>query len=360
MGTRDHRSLSLDARGTLQSPVEVDASSKPLVHACRPFARASNARATWQAVSTLTLLTATLALAVSVPTWLVPVLALPLGGLIVRVFVLEHDCGHISLFDRRVLNDRCGLLLSFLTGIALEPWRAEHNWHHNFQGQLERRGIDYVNSPMTTREAATDPAGVETRVRLISLGNILAYGVLSLLIRRRRAAGFVPFRPTWRFDLPNRERLIRNVQITNVGYVVVLALMLLVLGPIRWLLLIPLAYAIAAATGGLLFWLQHNFEHTYYAKLADWTWADVAVRGSTYLALGWPLRWFTADIGLHHVHHAHPRIPNYRLDAARRAIPSLAAVRPLSRAQVRRSFTHIFWDVERGCMVAEASIHGEG
>jgi len=175
----------------------------------------------------------------------------------------------------------------------------------------------------------------------------LYYGVLSLVIRRRRPAGFVPFRPTWPFELPNRAGLIRNVWVTNAGFVAFQIIVVLALGPVLWLLLVPVAYLIAAAMGGVLFWLQHNFEQTYYAEDGDWTWADVAVQGSSYLVLPPPLSWFTADIGLHHVHHAHPHIPNYRLNEARRGVPALAAVRPLALRDLKRSFTHIFWD-ERG------------
>ena len=69
-----------------------------------------------------------------------------------------------------------------------------------------------------------------------------------------------------------------------------------------------------AASGGIwLFYVQHQFDTTYWAPHPDWDYFTAAIRGSSYLRLPWLLRWFTGDIGVHHVHHLSPRIPNYRL-----------------------------------------------
>jgi omega-6 fatty acid desaturase (delta-12 desaturase) len=103
--------------------------------------------------------------------------------------------------------------------------------------------------------------------------------------------------------------------------------------------------------GLLLFWMQHNFEPGLHASGEKWDLVSVATDGSSYVRFLPVLRWFTGSIGLHHVHHLKPRIPNYRLEDARRTIPELSAVDPLTISDVRRTFTHVLWDEDRGAMV---------
>ena len=82
----------------------------------------------------------------------------------------------------------------------------------------------------------------------------------------------------------------------------------------------------------------------------------MAVHGSSYLKLGWVLSWFTANIGLHHVHHLNPRIPNYTLDRARHLIEPLSEIAPLDPEAIKRSFTHLFWDRQRALLRAPAPL----
>ncbi len=353
MPQRDTESeIGLDEEGTLRAPVSIkDERSKRLIRATLPFAKASRARAWFQLSATLALTALTVAAIALSALVFVPLIAVLLGGLIVRLFVLEHDCGHNSFFPSRAANQRCGTFLSIITGTSLKAWSAEHNWHHNFQGQLDRRGIDIVNSPMTVDEARLDPRAASRRERLISVKNVMLYGMYSMLLRRRRPAGYFTFRKAWRHGVPNRRKLIVDVWRTNLLFLSVNAASAYALGGVRWLLAFPLAYALAAAVGGFVFFVHHNFEHTYFARTEDWTWADVSLRGSSWMALPRALRWFTADICIHHVHHLNPRVPNYYLEAARRAIPELASIKPLSRQQIRRCYTHLFWDEKGRVMI---------
>ncbi len=118
----------------------------------------------------------------------------------------------------------------------------------------------------------------------------------------------------------------------------------------RWLL-VPVGIFVAGGIGASLFWVQHNFEHSWHASDAQWSYVRAALKGSSYLRFGPLLQWFTGSIGLHHVHHLNPGIPNYHLDAARKAIPELAAIEPLSNDDVRHCYTHVFWDGARNQMV---------
>ncbi len=269
--------------------------------------------------------------------------------------MLQHDCGHGSLFRSKRVNDAVGLMLSWWTGVPFEPWRTEHAWHHSHQGKLEKRGIDRVNSPMTADEARRDPESARLRDRLISLPTVMVVGVWSLLGKRKRLAGFFPFRPGFPNRIPNRDAQFRGLLLTVVPYAVIQLTLVAALGLGAWGIMIA-GCLLGGACGALLFWMQHNFAPGFHAEGEEWNFVSVAVEGSSYLRFGPVLRWFTGSIGLHHVHHLNPRIPNYRLEDARRSIPELAAVDPLSMADVRKTFTHVFWDEARGEMVPLAEV----
>ncbi len=321
----------------------------------REFAVADTRIAVWQVASSVLVLAASIALVPLLPgAW--AFLAVPLiAGASVRIFVLQHDCGHGSLFGTKRVNDTVGTMLTWWTGVPFDPWRIEHQWHHNHQGKLEKRGIDRVNSPMTAREARRDPKAADMRHRFISLPTVLVVGAWSLLIKRKRLVGFFPFRPGFPNRIPDRATQVRGMLLTLVPYVALHVLLLTALGLRAWGIVI-FACFVAAASGALLFWVQHNFEHGFHAQGEEWDFVSVAVRGSSYLRFGPVLRWVTGSIGLHHVHHLNPRIPNYRLEPARRAMPELAAVEPLTLADMRKTFSHVFWDEERGVMVPIADV----
>lgn len=317
----------------------------------RPYITARWSIGLWQLASTL-LLYAGIVVLLAVAHPAAALLLLPLtAGLLVRLFVLQHDCSHGSLLPRASSNERIGQALSAISGVGFAPWQAEHAWHHVHQGKLSMRGIDRMNSPMTVGEAAEDPAGAAKRIAIIAPHKIAVLGAISLALSRKRTRGFFPFRPSWRWPIPDEAALRRSLSLTLLSHAAVHLVYLALLGPWRWALLLLPAHVLAAMTGALLFWVQHNFEHTWHAGDGDWDFQTVALQGSSFLKLPGPLRWFTASIGLHHVHHLDPRIPNYRLEEARREIPALASIPPLSRADLRRCFTHVFWDGAAKAMV---------
>lgn len=316
-----------------------------LLRSTLPFRGASTARSLWQLASTLVLTAACLVLVTLWPTWwLKLLLVLPLAGLLVRLFVLQHDCGHGSLFNSRRANLWAGHLLACITSVPFRLWAAEHHWHHNNQGKLEHRGIDLMNSPLTLAEAARDPAGRAYRESRISAPGIFCIGAWSLLVQRKYTQDFFMFRKAFRWPVPHELKLRRSIWGANLGSLATHLALLFAIGWQNYLSFMVPASFIAAGCGSLLFWVQHNFEHTYYDTLADWRYDKVGTQGSSYLKLPQPLAWFTADIGLHHVHHLNAHIPNYRLEEARRAVPALAAIPPLTRVQLRDTFRKLFWD----------------
>jgi omega-6 fatty acid desaturase (delta-12 desaturase) len=316
------------------------------------FARPSHARSWLQVLAQPVLLGLTFAAIRALsPSPARFLLILPLAGLLVRTFVLQHDCGHHSLFRGRRLNDLTGAGLSFITGIPYEPWRTEHAWHHTHQAQLDARGIDRVNSPMTSEEASQRPEEASQRHRLIRSWSVFFLGIFSLIFKRKRLVGFFHRRPGFRWRIADPGAQLPSFRLTVAGHVLALLGLIVALGPFDWATVFLPAYFFGAGCGALLFWVQHNFERTYHARDGEWTYLATGLRGSSYVALPPVLRWFTASIGVHHVHHLHPRIPNYRLEEARRAIPEIAAVPAIDGEAFERCFTHIFWDAGRDRMV---------
>lgn len=346
-----------DAVGTLQQ-------KRPdwsLLRQTLPFRQPDLRTSLWQLCSTLALAALCLTLAARQPVWWLQWLLLPvLAGLLVRLFVLQHDCGHGSLFRSRRANQAWGHLLSFITTVPFRLWAAEHHWHHHNQGKLEHRGVDLMNSPMTLDEARADPDGRRYREKAVSPLNVFLVGAWSLMVERKFVNDFFLFRKAFRWAVPQEAALRRSIVVAHAGSLLCHLLLGWAIGYGLWFSFVLPAALLAAGSGSLLFWVQHNFEQTYHAPLAQWEFHRVGLQGSSYLRLPPLLAWFTADIGLHHVHHLNASIPNYRLEEARRAIPALAAVQPLTRAQLRDSFRKLFWDLRSGRLVSWPGPAGEG
>lgn len=322
-----------------------------LLRATVPYRKARPWLSLWQVVSTLSLSAACLALVTVYPQWwLKLVLVLPLAGLLVRIFVLQHDCGHASFFNGRAGNQVTGQLLASITTVPFKLWAAEHQWHHNNQGKLEHRGVDLMNSPMTLAEARNNPGGRQYREQKISALNIFLIGAYSLMVERKFVNDFFLFRKAFRWPIPNARKLRRSIWSANLGSLTLHVVLAALIGWVNWLCVVLPAAFIGAGLGSLLFWVQHNFEDTYFDHVGQWQYNKVGTNGSSYLKLPALLNWFSASIGLHHVHHLNSGIPNYALEAARQGIPALAAVKPLNTAQLRDSFRKIFWDETTGKM----------
>ncbi len=332
-----------------RGPTEAE---RALLAATRPFTRPSWAIGTWQATSTLALVAGGLALLVADgPGWLRFVVAPVLGLLLVRTFLLQHDAGHHSLVPGRLANQVVGHLASILTGIPFEPFRTEHHWHHKVQGRLDQRGLDHFD-PVTDDEARHDPSA---RWR----GNpvhLLLVNIDSLLLRRKVRGGYHMYRRAPGERPPNHDAITRSLWLTNAGHLLLHLGLVALGGPwaeAAWL--VALLVSVTVGTG--VMWVQHNFEEVLHVEdPAEWSFVRIALEGTSYLWLPQPLRWFTADAGVHHVHHLNPAIPNYRLEAARRALPALAAVEPLTATALARCFTHAIWSRELRRMVTYRSV----
>lgn len=276
---------------------------------------------------------------VSLPATLL--LALVVAGLIVRTFVLMHDCAHGSFFASRRANDIVGFFTGVLTLTPFAQWRRDHALHHASSGDLDRRGNGDVPT-LTVREyLARSPRGRLLYRIIRHPAALLLGGPIHLVIGQR-------FRT---ISMATGPRQVTSVWATNAALALLVAVALWTVGWKSVLVAYALPYYLAAMTGVWLFYVQHQFEDAYWMPHERWDYVEAALRGSSHLTLPPPLGWFTASIGLHHVHHVAPRIPNYRLQDCHDAN---AAFQSAPRVTVRSGMAALrltLWDEDKNRLV---------
>ncbi|MGE3933886.1 MAG: fatty acid desaturase, partial [Rhodospirillaceae bacterium] len=278
-------------------------------------------------------------------TWATLALAVLAAGFVVRIFIIQHDCGHGSFFHSRRANDVVGMLCSLVTLTPYRNWRRQHAGHHGIWNNLDRRhsGADIYSTCLTTAEYEALPRWRRRRYRasrhpIVSL--ILLPPLVFLLLYRAP------------FDTPRSWRTERrSVHFTNLALIAVYGALGWALG-VPEVLLVQLPISIISAVFGVwLFSLQHRFETTLWARQDAWNVIAAALRGSSFLRLPRVLQWFTGNIGYHHVHHLNARVPNYRLQECHEAIPALRSVPVLTLGRSLRNFRFVLWDEARQMMV---------
>ncbi|WP_285891335.1 fatty acid desaturase [Paenibacillus pasadenensis] len=263
-----------------------------------------------------------------------PIAALA-AGFLIRSFIIFHDCCHGSFFRNRRANDILGTVLGILTLFPYEQWKRSHNIHHAGSGNLEKRGIGDMWL-LTVREY--DAASKWTKVRYRIYRNpfvMFIVGPIALILFGYR------FNEK---DVRRKERL--NTYLTNAGIVLLYALAIWAVGWQAFLLVQLPIFWISGAAGIWLFYVQHQFEDSYFEHQEDWDYVKAAVEGSSFYKLPAVLQWLTGNIGFHHVHHLSPRVPNYRLQQAHEAAPPLAHATTITLRTSLQSLRFNLWDDE--------------
>lgn len=315
----------------------------------REFQSSQQIRAAWQVVSTFGLyLLLTIALYASArwSVWLTLLLAIPYSGLIVRTFILQHDCGHNSLFATSLYNRIVGRACSLVTLTPFAWWRRVHARHHITYNNLDLRGCpaDFYTDCLTLAEYENLSRFKQWLYRFSHhplLIHVLQPPLVFLLLQR------VPF------DTPaNCARERRSVYGLNLALVLIFGSLIYLFG-IKTVLLVHLPGLFLASIIGIwLFSVQHRFEESQWFSKGDWTQANAALHGTSYLKLPRILRWFSADIGTHHVHHLRPSIPNYRLHDCHEACqPMMDGVTTLTIVEALKAPTFALWDGDLRRMV---------
>src|SRR4051794_6274628 len=278
--------------------------------------------------------------------WLALLLTVPAAGFVVRLFIIQHDCGHSAYFRSQRMNDVVGWLCSLATFTPYANWRRQHNGHHAVWNNLDERhaGADIYSACLTVREYQALSPWRQLRYRAARhplVAQLLLPPLVFLVLYR------VPFDTprAWR-----RER--RSVHLTNVLIGSLLAGLMLLFGAGPVLLVQGPTMVIASIIGVWLFSVQHRFEDSLWARQAQWSPLGASLHGSSWLRLPRVLQWFTGNIGFHHVHHLLPRVPNYRLQACHEAAPVLAAtVTSLTLHEALRAPSFALWDEHLDRMV---------
>jgi omega-6 fatty acid desaturase (delta-12 desaturase) len=258
----------------------------------------------------------------------------------VRTFVVFHDCAHGSLLPSKRANRYVGRILGLFVLAPFSRWRHDHAVHHGSSGDLDRRGVGDILT-LTTEEYRTRSWNSRLAYRVVR-NPLVMFGlgpVLAMIVGPRIATR------------AQRPRLRNSVLLTDMALLVIAGGLGWLVGWERLLLVWAPPAMLAGSVGIWLFYVQHQFEDAYWRHGDEWSYTDAALSGSSYLRLPRILRFFTGNIGLHHVHHLNARIPNYNLQRAHDENHILHDVPTLSLRDGLRSVRLKLWDETRGTLV---------
>jgi omega-6 fatty acid desaturase (delta-12 desaturase) len=269
-------------------------------------------------------------------------IAIPASGFLVRLFMIQHDCGHGSFFRRRWANDWTGRAIGVLTLTPYGYWRRSHAVHHAGSGNLDRRGIGDITT-LTVAEYLARPRLRRLAYRLYR-HPLIMFGIgpaYLFLVQQRFPSENLKSWRSWLSPMGTNATfaLFAGILIWLIG----IEAFLLVQGPIMLL---------AASMGVWLFYIQHQFEDTVWTRDPDWTVHEAALHGSSHYDLPGPLRWFTANIGIHHVHHLCSRIPFYRLARVIHDHPHLKGIGRLTLGDSIACVSLVLWDEKQRQMIS--------
>ena len=309
-----------------------------------PYQKPDTVRSLWQLLNSVIgygVLWYVMYRSLSVSYWLTLALSVLAASLLIRTFIIFHDCGHGSFFRSRKANDLVGFITGVITFTPYDKWRREHAIHHATSGDLDRRGIGGDVWTMTIEEYLASPWKTRCVYRLYRNPFVMfLLGPSFLFLIRNRFTSRSARR---------REQL--NVYATNVAIAAVVTLLMATMGVKEYLMIQAPILLFGGAIAVWMFYVQHQFEEVYWERHDDWDYFFAAVEGSSFYKLPQILHWYTGNIGYHHIHHLSPRIPNYFLRRCHEKNPELAAMAPITILTSLRSLTFRLWDEEGRRMV---------
>ena len=267
--------------------------------------------------------------------WLGLIAVLPASAFLLRLFMIQHDCGHGSFFARRGLDDWTGRLIGIFTLTPYDYWRRAHATHHASAGNLDERGVGDITT-LTVEEYRALSTARRLGYRLYRHPLVMfGIGPAWLFIFQHR----LPFGMMSSGALPWISTMLTNLAIALLAGVLVWAV-----GLAPFLMIhLPIVF-LAGAAGVWLFYVQHQFEDTHWAAGDDWRFPAAALHGASHYDLPPVLRWITGNIGVHHVHHLSSRIPYYRLPEVLRDYPQLAGIGRITLLESLQCVRLVLWD----------------
>ncbi len=310
-----------------------------------PYAKADNRRAWFNLVTTGALFAlnwGAMLWSLRGPYWVTLLLALPAAGLLTRLFIFQHDCGHGAFFGSRIANNVVGAVIGLFTLTPYGYWRRTHAVHHGTAGDLDRRTFGDV-ALLTVREYGGLSRWGRLKYRLYRHPLILlVIGPVFQFVIKHRLPLDIP--RTWKKEWA-------SVMWTNLAIAGVVGLAWWTIG-LGTFLKVQLPITLFSGTIGMwLFYVQHQFEDTYWREHPDWSFHQAGLQGSSFYDLPAILHWFTGNIGFHHIHHLASRIPQYRLKECFRQVPELHAVTRLTLSSSLRCARLHLWDEARQRLV---------
>jgi omega-6 fatty acid desaturase (delta-12 desaturase) len=318
----------------------------PSAHALAPYAEPHLGRALLDIATSVVpyfALSVAMYLSLDVSYLLTLAIAIPAAGFLLRTFILFHDCTHGAFVPTRRANTWLGIVLGLMVFQPFHSWRYNHAVHHGTAGDLDRRGTGDVHT-LTVAEFNAKPWRGRLLYRLFR-NPLVMFGVgplYSLVLQPRR------------FSRSAQPRIKRSIIGTNVALAVIVVGVSWLIGWREYLLVQAPPILIGGAAGVFLFYVQHQFEDTYWQRRDSWTFAESALQGSSHLTLAQPLQFFTGNIGLHHVHHLNARIPNYNLQRAHDENPVFHDVPTLTLWDAFRAVRLKLWDEDSERLVTFA------
>lgn len=281
----------------------------------------------------------------SVSYWLALPFLVTASGFLIRAFILFHDCCHGSFFASKRANDVLGTILGVLTHVPYRQWKNSHARHHATSGNLDKRGVGDIWI-LTVDEYAAASAWRKLAYRLYR-NPLVMFGLGPIYV----------FLVQYRFNVKGARRKERyNTYLTNALIAALHASMIWAIGWQDYVLVQGPVFFVSGMLGIWLFYVQHQFEDSYFENEAEWSYVQAAVEGSSYYKLPRVLQWITGNIGFHHVHHLNPKVPNYNLEKAHDATPPLQHAATITLGTSLQSLRFRLWDEKGKTFVGYRSI----
>ncbi|MFF2907472.1 fatty acid desaturase [Paenibacillus sp. NPDC057934] len=303
-----------------------------------PYEKTDRTRSIKQLINTLlplVVLWSSAYFSLSVSYWLTLLFAIPAAGFVIRTFIIFHDCCHGSFFKSRRANDIVGTITGILTLVPYRQWKHSHSIHHATSSNLDKRGIGDIWI-MTVNEY-TEASSWKRLYYRIYRNPIVMFGIGPIAV----------FLLQYRFNAKGAKRKERmNTYLTNVSLVVLYGVLIWAIGwPAFLLVQLPIVF-VSGFLGIWLFYVQHQFEDSYFENEDEWSYVKAAVEGSSYYKLPKLLQWITGNIGFHHVHHLSPKVPNYNLEQVHNSTPPLQKATTITIGTSLKAIHFRLWDEE--------------
>jgi omega-6 fatty acid desaturase (delta-12 desaturase) len=300
-------------------------------------------RSSWQLANTLipyAFLWYLMILSLKTSYWLTLGLAVFASGLLVRLFIIFHDCGHGSFFKSQKANRFWGFITGILTFTPNSYWWREHAQHHASAGNLDDRGVGDIWTMTVDEYLKSSPL---KRLQYRMARNplclfIIGPAFLFLFIHRFS-------------DKKSSTQGIRSVLMTNLGILAMGTLISSIIGLKEYISIQLPVVMMSASAGVWLFYVQHQFEGVYWERDPHWDYVTEALKGSSFYKLPKVIQWFTGNIGFHHIHHLSPKIPNYYLEKCYKEIPLFQDIKPVTFLTSLKSLTFRLWDEQHQRLV---------